>query len=61
MSPLPPGKRIFLSNMEAFVERFRVFLARLRLIDDPLAKGMVHQLNVQFLEANISLDGMYEG
>lgn len=31
--------------MEAFVERFSIFLTRLKLTQDPLAKEMVRQLS----------------
>lgn len=58
---LQAGKRIFLQQMDDFVERFRIFSTRLRLTDDPVAQGMVRQLNVQLLEANVNLDNMYQG
>lgn len=55
------GKRLFLERMEDFVERFSVFLTRARLSEDPVAKDMLRNLNMQQLEANINLDMMVQG
>ncbi|GAB4819474.1 hypothetical protein N2152v2_006520 [Parachlorella kessleri] len=55
------GKRIFMQETDAFVERFEIFNARLRLTDDPDIKGIVQKMNVQFLEANMSQESLIEG
>jgi hypothetical protein len=54
------GKKLFLKQMEQFAERMRVFVARMKLTDDPVAKEMLQAQTVQLLEASTSIDMVFQ-
>eukprot|EP00850_Spirogloea_muscicola_P015120 SM000113S24076 [mRNA] locus=s113:453200:454834:+ [translate_table: standard] len=54
------GKRIYVSRMEDFLSRLRIFMMRYQLSDSPEAKQVIHRFNVQLLEAGLNTQVMYE-
>ena len=52
---------MFVQQLEECLERFKVINTRLKLSEDPRAKGMLRHLNVQMLEANLSMESVFEG
>lgn len=57
----PDGKAIYLDSMDALAERMNIFVTRMRLSDDVQARQWLHTLNVQLLEAGLSVDTLQAG
>ena len=62
-SPLPSKLQaaLCLRQMRSFTERLGIYITRCKLSDDPGAKAMIHQLNVGYLNAGLSIDAMHAG
>jgi Domain of unknown function (DUF1825)/STI1 domain len=54
------GKRLYLDQMETFVERLKIFTMRYSLSDDPAARESLRRLNAQLLEAGMTLQSMQD-
>ena len=54
------GKKMFISNMEALMERYKVFMKRFELSEDFQAKMTVEQLKTQLGQFGITPDQMFE-
>jgi|APGre2960657505_1045072.scaffolds.fasta_scaffold69353_1 hypothetical protein len=55
------GKDIYLTNLDGLAERMAVFVARMRLANDPASRAWLHTLNIQLLEAGLSVDTLQAG
>lgn len=54
------GKRLYLDEMDRFVERLKIFTMRYSLSDDPVARESLRRLNAQLLEAGMTLTSLQE-
>ena len=54
------GKKMFISTMEALMERYRVFMKRFELSEDFQAKMTVEQLKTQLNQFGITPDQMFD-
>jgi hypothetical protein len=54
------GKKIFIDQMEAMMERYRIFMKRFELSDDFMAQMTVEQLNTQLGQFGITPQQMFE-
>lgn len=54
------GKRLFIAQMEALMERYRIFMKRFELSDDFQARMTVEQLKTQLGPLGITLDQMFD-
>lgn len=55
------GKRLYLDEMDKWCEQMRVFMARMKLSDDPFAEKYMGLMNRQLLEASLNLNSLYDG
>ena len=54
------GKKMFISNMEKLMERYKVFMKRFELSEDFQAKMTVEQLKTQLGQFGITPDQMFD-
>ena len=54
------GKKMFISTMEALMERYRVFMKRFELSEDFQAKMTVEQLRTQLGQFGITPEQMFD-
>lgn len=54
------GKKIFIEQMEAMMERYRIFMKRFELSDDFMARMTVEQLNTQLNQFGITPQQMFD-
>jgi len=54
------GKKIFIEQMEAMMDRYRIFMKRFELADDFMAKMTVEQLRTQLNQFGITPAQMFE-
>lgn len=54
------GKRLFIAQMEALMERYRIFMKRFELSDDFQARMTVEQLKTQLGPLGITMDQMFD-
>jgi len=54
------GKKMFISNMEALMERYKVFMKRFELSEDFQAKMTVEQLKTQLGQFGITPEQMFD-
>ncbi len=54
------GKKMFISNMETLMERYKVFMKRFELSEDFQAKMTVEQLKTQLNQFGITPDQMFQ-
>ncbi|GBF96739.1 hypothetical protein Rsub_09481 [Raphidocelis subcapitata] len=55
------GKQMYLDKMRASCERYRIFMKRLELSDDPAAREYLRATNAQMLEGGFTLAAMFQG
>lgn len=54
------GKKIFIEQMEAMMERYRIFMKRFELSEDFMAQMTVQQLKTQLNQFGITPQQMFE-
>ena len=54
------GKKLFIAQMEALMERYRIFMKRFELSDDFQARMTVEQLRTQLGQLGITPDQMFD-
>ena len=54
------GKKLYIEQMEAVLERYRIFMKRFELSDDFMAKMTVEQLKTQLSQAGMTPQQMFE-
>lgn len=54
------GKKLFIEQMEAMMERYRIFMKRFELSDDFMAQMTVQQLSTQLGQFGITPQQMFE-
>ena len=54
------GKKLFIEQMEALMDRYRVFMKRFELSEDFQAKLTVEQLRTQLSQFGMTPDRMFE-
>ncbi|MBD1920490.1 DUF1825 family protein [Microcoleus sp. FACHB-831] len=54
------GKKIFIEQMEAMMDRYRIFMKRFELSDDFMAQMTVQQLNTQLGQFGITPTQMFD-
>ncbi|MEQ8384853.1 DUF1825 family protein [Coleofasciculus chthonoplastes] len=54
------GKKIFIDQMEAMMERYRIFMKRFELSEDFMAQMTVEQLNTQLGQFGITPQQMFD-
>lgn len=54
------GKKIFIAQMEAMMERYRIFMKRFELSDDFMAQMTVEQLNTQLGQFGVTPQQMFD-
>ncbi len=54
------GKKIFIEQMEAMMDRYRIFMKRFELSDDFMAQMTVQQLNTQLSQFGITPAQMFD-
>lgn len=54
------GKKLFIEQMEALMERYHIFMKRFELSDDFMAKMTVEQLKTQLGQFGITPQQMFE-
>ncbi len=54
------GKKLFIAQMEALMERYRIFMKRFELSDDFQARMTVEQLRTQLDQLGITPDQMFD-
>jgi hypothetical protein len=54
------GKKMFIENMEALMERYHIFMKRFELSDDFMAQMTVQQLKTQLGQFGITPQQMFE-
>ncbi len=54
------GKKLFIEQMEAMMERYRIFMKRFELSDDFMAQMTVQQLSTQLGQFGITPNQMFE-
>ncbi len=54
------GKKMFISQMESMMERYKIFMKRFELSDDFMAQMTVEQLNTQLGQFGITPQQMFE-
>jgi len=54
------GKKLFIAQMEALMERYRIFMKRFELSDDFQARMTVEQFRTQLGQLGITPDQMFE-
>lgn len=54
------GQKLFIAQMEALMERYRIFMKRFELSDDFQARMTVEQLRTQLEPLGITMDQMFD-
>lgn len=54
------GKKLFIEQMEAMMDRYRIFMKRFELSDDFMAQMTVQQLSTQLGQFGITPNQMFE-
>ncbi len=54
------GKKLFIEQMEAMMDRYRIFMKRFELSDDFMAQMTVEQLNTQLGQFGITPQQMFD-
>ena len=54
------GKKLFIEQMEAMMERYRIFMKRFELSEDFLAQMTIQQLKTQLSQFGITPQQMFE-
>lgn len=54
------GKKLYIEQMEALMERYQIFMKRFELSDDFMAKMTVEQLKTQLNQFGITPQQMFE-
>lgn len=54
------GKKLFIEQMEAMMERYRIFMKRFELSEDFMAKMSVEQLKTQLNQFGITPQQMFD-
>ncbi len=54
------GKKLYIEQMEAVMDRYRIFMKRFELSEDFMAKMTVEQLRTQLGQFGITPDQMFE-
>lgn len=54
------GKKIFIEQMEAMMERYRIFMKRFELSEDFMAQMTVQQLNTQLGQFGVTSQQMFD-
>ena len=54
------GKKLYIDQMEAVLERYRIFMKRFELSDDFMAKMTVEQLKTQLSQAGMTPQQMFD-
>lgn len=54
------GKKLFIEQMEAMMERYRIFMKRFELSDDFMAQMTVQQLSTQLNQFGITPNQMFD-
>lgn len=54
------GKKLFIEQMEAMMERYRIFMKRFELSEDFMAQMTVEQLKTQLGQFGMTPDKMFE-
>ena|SRR4028118_1458893 len=54
------GKKLFIEQMEAMMDRYRIFMKRFELSDDFMAQMTVEQLNTQLSQFGITPQQMFD-
>lgn len=54
------GKKLFIEQMEAMMERYRIFMKRFELSEDFMAKMTVEQLKTQLSQFGITPQQMFD-
>lgn len=58
---LPQTQPLFLHKMREACERYRIFIKRLELADDPAAREYLRATNAQMLEGGFTMQAMFQG
>jgi Domain of unknown function (DUF1825) len=54
------GKKLFISQMEAMMERYRIFMKRFELSEDFMAQVTMEQLKTQLSQAGMTPQQMFD-
>ncbi len=54
------GKKLFIEQMEAMMERYRIFMKRFELSEDFMAKITIEQLKTQLSQAGMTPQQMFD-
>jgi hypothetical protein len=54
------GKKLFIEQMEAMMERYRIFMKRFELSEDFMAQMTIEQLKTQLSQFNVTPQQMFE-
>ena len=54
------GKKLFIEQMEAMMERYRIFMKRFELSDDFMAQMTVEQMKTQLSQFGVTPQQMFE-
>jgi hypothetical protein len=54
------GKKMFIEQMEAMMDRYRIFMKRFELSDDFMAQMTVQQLNTQLSQFGLTPQQMFD-
>lgn len=54
------GKKLFIEQMEAMMDRYRIFMKRFELSDDFMAQMTVQQMNTQLGQFGVTPHQMFE-
>ncbi len=54
------GKKLFIDQMEAMMERYRIFMKRFELSEDFMAKVTIEQLKTQLSQAGMTPQQMFD-
>jgi hypothetical protein len=54
------GKKMFIEQMEAIMDRYRIFMKRFELSDDFMAQMTVQQLNTQLGQFGVTPQQMFD-
>lgn len=54
------GKKLYISQMEAVMERYRIFMKRAELSEDFMAQMSIEQLKTQLGQFGVSLQQMFD-
>lgn len=54
------GKKLFIEQMEAMMERYRIFMKRFELSEDFMAQATIQQLKTQLSQFGVTPQEMFE-